>query len=105
MTENQRPRVRTIKKAIAEIRAADPETAFTEGRLRKMIRAGTVPALKDGQRYLVDMNVLYAVIGAMPTQQPQQPDPEKTVIVPVETVRQPLKWVASGRGRYAKIGE
>ena len=68
MTENQRPRVRTIKKAIAEIKAADPETAFTEGRLRKMIRAGTVPALKDGQRYLVDMNVLYAVIGAMPTQ-------------------------------------
>lgn len=101
MTENQRPRVRTIKKAIAEIKAADPETAFTEGRLRKMIRAGTVPALKDGQRYLVDMNVLYAVIGAMPTQQPEEPS--KPAIAPVETVRQPLKWVASGRGRFAKI--
>ena len=65
-TIRSQPRMRTIKKAIAELRTADPETDFSESRLRKMIASGEVPAMKQGKRYLVDLNVLYAVLGAMP---------------------------------------
>ena len=64
-TIRSQPRMRTIKKAIAELRTADPETDFSESRLRKMIASGEVPAMKQGKRYLVDLNVLYAVLGAM----------------------------------------
>ena len=100
----QLPRMRTIKKAIAEIRANDPETSFSETRLRKLINSGVIPALKDGQRYLVDMNVLYAVLGAMPAEEPETAAPEERETPPVIEPVEPLRWVPSGRGRSAKIG-
>lgn len=75
-TIRSQPRMRTIKKAIAELKTADPETDFSEGRLRKMIASGEVPAMKQGKRYLVDLNVLYAVLGAMPgTPEEECPSP------------------------------
>lgn len=52
------PRMRGIKEAIAEIKAADPESAFTEHALRVMIWRGEIPSVRCGQKYLVNMAVL-----------------------------------------------
>lgn len=43
------PRMRTIGEAIAEIRQADPGTAFTERALRRLVVSGAVPSVKVGQ--------------------------------------------------------
>lgn len=104
MTERKLPRMRTIKKAMAEIRAGDPDTSFSETRLRKLINCGIIPALKDGQRYLVDMNVLYAVLGAVPTEAPETSIPEEPEAPPAVEKVEPLRWFPSGQGRSAKIG-
>lgn len=64
------PRMRTIKKAIEAIRADDPETDFTEHRLRKLIDAGDIPHIERGQRFLVDLNKLYAYLSGEAGQQP-----------------------------------
>ena len=73
MTErNNLPRMRTIKKAIEAIRAEDPDTDFTEHRLRKLIKTGEIPHIERGQRFLVDLNRLYAYLGSeLPAEPPQ----------------------------------
>lgn len=55
-------RVRTIKKAISELRAADPGTALNETALRRMILTGEVEAYRIGQKYLVDLDRLEAAM-------------------------------------------
>lgn len=52
------PRMRTIEQATAEMRAADPHTAFTKTALRQLIISGTLPSVKIGNKYLVCMETL-----------------------------------------------
>ncbi len=52
------PRMRTIKEAVAEFRAADPDTAITESYLRRLVVSGQVPHVKAGNKYLLNMDVL-----------------------------------------------
>jgi len=51
-------RMRTIEKAAAELKAADPETALSEYMLRRLILSGQIPSVKPGGKYLVNMDVL-----------------------------------------------
>lgn len=52
------PRMRTIEQATAELKAADPCTAFTKTALRQLITTGTLPSVRIGNKYLVCMEVL-----------------------------------------------
>ena len=51
-------RMRTISQAIAEVRASDPKTAFTEYALRQMVVKGVLPTVRIGTKYLVSMEVI-----------------------------------------------
>ena len=51
-------RYRTIKSAYAEIKAADPNTALTEYRIRQMVLLGEIPSQKAGNKYLVDIDAI-----------------------------------------------
>lgn len=52
------PRMRGIKQAIEELRSSDPDTAFTEKALRRIILSGELPSVRCGAKYLVNMDVL-----------------------------------------------
>lgn len=52
------PRMRGIRQAIEELRAADTDTALTEHALRRLILSGELPSVRCGTKYLVNMDVL-----------------------------------------------
>lgn len=52
-------RMRTINEAIAAIKEADPQTAFTQSALRRMIRSGEIPSVHIGRKYLVNLDTLF----------------------------------------------
>lgn len=51
-------RVRTIPKAVAEIKAADPGTYLTAPTLRRWLKAGYIRPIVAGGRVLVDLDAL-----------------------------------------------
>ena len=50
--------IRTIKGAIEELRREDPDSPVGEYALRTWIRTGALPAVKSGNKYLINMDVL-----------------------------------------------
>lgn len=55
---NNLPRMRGIKQAVEEIKAADPKTALTEKALRRLIISGDIPSVVVGRKYLINMDTL-----------------------------------------------
>ncbi len=51
-------RVRTITKAVEELKAKDPNTAITGYYIRNLVKAKEIPCIMTGSRVLVDMDVL-----------------------------------------------
>lgn len=51
-------RVRTIPKAIAEIKAADPGTYLTAPTLRRWLKAGYIKPIVAGGHILIDLDAL-----------------------------------------------
>ena len=51
-------KLRTIEKAIAEIKANDPNTSFTKNALTCAVKSGAIPSSKVGNRTLVDMDAV-----------------------------------------------
>ena len=76
-------RMRTISEAIREIKAQDPSTAFTETALRRMIKAGNIPSVKIGAKYLINLDVLYQYLA-----NPEPPRP--TTIISASGIK-PVK--------------
>lgn len=64
MSETKIPRMRTIGKAIAEIKAADPGSGISEYRLRAMVKTGAIPAVYAGNKALVNLDVLLEMLCA-----------------------------------------
>ena len=65
-------RMRTITEAIAAIREADPQTAFTQTALRRMIKTGEIPSIRAGAKYLVNLDTLFDYLSnPIPAQVPQ----------------------------------
>lgn len=52
------PRMRGLAEAIEEIKAQDPQTALTLHALRSLVKTGTVPCVRAGSKYLINMAVL-----------------------------------------------
>ena len=53
-------KMRSIPKAVEEIRAKDPETCISLCVLRRRVKEGKVPSRKTGKNYLVNMDALEA---------------------------------------------
>lgn len=51
-------RMRTLRKAIEEIKQADPETAITYNALRTWCNTGIIPCVKAGTTILIDLDQL-----------------------------------------------
>lgn len=51
-------RYRTIKGAVQELQAEDPNTQITKYLLRKLVMSGEIPSLKTGKKYIVNVDEL-----------------------------------------------
>lgn len=55
---NSIPRMRTISKVVKEIKSIDPDTAFTERALRRMIFEKEIPVVQIGNKKLINLDLL-----------------------------------------------
>lgn len=62
-------RIRTIDTAYEEIRKNDPDTAISRNYIRQIVRDGTIPSIRTGNKYLVSMQVLEEYIKSQMTVQ------------------------------------
>lgn len=60
------PRLRTIPKAIEEIKAIDPNTCFTTTALRRMIANGEIPVIHIASKRLVNLDFLLEILAISP---------------------------------------
>ena len=51
-------RMRTIPKAFAEIKAADPNTDLSIKALRKLVKEGRIPSVKIENKVLVNLDLI-----------------------------------------------
>ncbi|MCL1857978.1 MAG: helix-turn-helix domain-containing protein [Oscillospiraceae bacterium] len=65
-------RMRTITEAIQEVKKADPQTAFTQTALRRMIKTGELPSFRAGSKYLVNLDILFDYLNNPTSTQPAQ---------------------------------
>ena len=56
------PRMRTKDKAIAQIKADDPDTSFTRAALDRLVREGKLPAVRIGNKSLINYDLLLEVM-------------------------------------------
>lgn len=52
------PRMRTIKEAVAELKAIDEHTAITEYHIRQLALSGVLPRIKAGKKLLINLDLL-----------------------------------------------
>ena len=62
MSVNMSVRMRTIPKAFAEIKAADPNTDFSIKALRKMVKEGRIPSVKIENKVLVNLDLIFETL-------------------------------------------
>lgn len=51
-------RIRTIPKAVAELKKNDPDCCVTVWGLRRWIKEGRIPYVKAGKTFLIDLDKL-----------------------------------------------
>ena len=56
------PRMRTIPKAYAEIKALDSGTSFSMRALRRMVKNGEMPTVNVGNKQLINLDLLISKI-------------------------------------------
>ena len=61
-TKQTLPRMRTLAKAIEEIKAEDPNTALTQNQLRVLVKSGAIPSVHAGRHTLINLDLLIAYI-------------------------------------------
>jgi len=52
------PRMRTVKEAVAEIKAIDEHTAITEYHVRRLALDGVLPRVRAGKKMLINLDLL-----------------------------------------------
>lgn len=57
-------RMRSIRDTAKYFKDLDPDTEVTEHTIRKMIAEGTIPAVKTGIKYLINLDQLLAMFGS-----------------------------------------
>lgn len=56
-------RMRSVRDVAKYFREMDPQTEITEATIRKMIAEGTIPAVKTGIKYLINLDGLLKMFG------------------------------------------
>lgn len=56
-------RMRSIRETAQFFKEMDPDTQITEKTLRNMIAEGTIPAVKTGVKYLINVDLLLNMFG------------------------------------------
>lgn len=56
--------MRSIRDTAKYFRELDPETELTEFTIRQMIKEGTIPAVKTGTKFLINLDQLLALFGS-----------------------------------------
>jgi excisionase family DNA binding protein len=56
--------MRTIRDTAKWFKDHDPETEITEFAIRQMIKEGTIPAVKTGNKFLVNLDAVLERFGA-----------------------------------------
>ena len=59
-------RMRSIRETAEIFREMDPETQITEKTLRIMIAEGTIPVVKTGVKFLINVDRLLEMFGTSP---------------------------------------
>ena len=59
---------RTIQQAYECIKALDADTAITYHALRQLVVSGQIPSMRIGKKYVIDLDVLSAFMGAQVSQ-------------------------------------
>ena len=59
---------RTIQQAFKCIKALDADTAITYHALRQLVVSGQIPSMRIGKKYVIDLDVLSAFMGAQVSQ-------------------------------------
>ena len=52
------PRMRTVSDAVKELKVLDENTAVTEYYIRQLAVTGTIPRVKSGKKYLINLDSL-----------------------------------------------
>ena len=52
------PRMRTVADAVKELKALDENTAVTEYYVRQLAVTGSIPRVKSGKKYLINLDSL-----------------------------------------------
>ena len=65
------PRMRTVPEAFRELKAADPNTAYTLRALRAAVNRGDIPAIMVGSKRLINLDQLFEMLAA-PSSCPKQ---------------------------------
>lgn len=60
------PKMRSIRETAQIFKEMDPGTQITETTLRKMIAEGTIPVVKTGVKFLINVDLLLEMFGASP---------------------------------------
>ena len=68
------PRMRTIPKIIAEIKALDPETEVTEHWVRQLAKTGAVPVVWAGCKALINLDDVLALLCTGTEKRTPEPD-------------------------------
>ena len=77
-TENRIPRMRTLPKAMEEIKEADPGTQLTLATLRKLVDRGMIGTVPLGNYRLIDLDKLFALLSdGVPENDAADEKPEK----------------------------
>ena len=76
------PRMRTYQAAAALIRELDPDTCVTPYRLRAWILDGTIPHVRAGNKYLINVDLVLEVLAGKP--ELSEPEQKTGIIRPVE---------------------
>lgn len=63
--ENTIPRMRTVSKAVSELKKLDPDTDFTERALRRMIAKKEIPTVLIGNKNLINLDLLIAKLACI----------------------------------------
>lgn len=58
------PRMRTVPEAFRELKAADPNTAYTLRALRAAVNRGEIPVVSVGSKRLVNFDYLLAYLNS-----------------------------------------
>jgi len=52
------PRMRTIAEAYKYLKKSDPDTAMNPHAIRRLILTNTIPSVKSGNKYLINLDTL-----------------------------------------------